>query len=95
MRYPDSYNRESFAGVIGVHDLLRQLLDVLPVGIRRFHQIDEFVEEDVVIDLNRHADMDQIVVRLSQSFLLHEFFLIQLFAGAQSRKGDSISAPTR
>ena len=75
--------------VIGLHDLLDLFPDAgFLVGVGGFHEVFEGFQELFLVEGQRLSDIDQVVVRLPQAFLDHEFLFIELFAGTQARVFD-------
>lgn len=72
--------------VIGYHDALDEGADLrFPALIRGFHEHLKLLKEGIRIKGDRVAYMYQMIRGHSHALLGHEFFLIELFAGAQSR----------
>ena len=74
--------------VIGADDFADYLSDIILIGVRRFHEVFELSEELVRVERDGAADMDEVVFGLSESFLSHELFLVELLAGAEARIDD-------
>lgn len=71
--------------VIGLYDLLDLLPDAgFLVGVGSFHEVFEGFQELFLVEGQRLSDIDQVVVRLPQAFLDHEFLFIELFTGTQA-----------
>ena len=72
-------------GVVGAHDLLYAVADgFFAVGVGGFHESVQVFQELVVVEGYGAADVDELVVGLGEAFLGHEFFLIELLAGAEA-----------
>ena len=71
--------------VEGTDHLLNHFHDVLAVVVGRDHQLFQIVQELVLVELDRVADVDQVVVGLLKALFRHELLLIELLAGAQAR----------
>jgi len=79
------YGDFGVCGMVGTDDLLDAVADgFFAVGVGGFHEGFQLTQELVVVEGNGLADVDELVVGLGEAFLGHEFFLIELLAGAEA-----------
>lgn len=74
----------SILRMIRAHQLLHQFPDLLLIFIGCLHQYLQLFQKGVHLKGDRAADVDQVVVGLSEAFLRHQLLLIQLLPRAQA-----------
>ena len=71
--------------MVGTHDFLDAFADgFFPIRVGGFHESVQVFQELVVVEGDGLADVDELVVGLGEALFGHEFFLIELLAGAEA-----------